>query len=383
MIVNNKKYNDTFNVYHSHSLKNQLITFSHLLIKPFWVTEEYVHRIFLPLMPEEYGQQETKTKEISYRIFHVLWLLPALLCTIPFLLLGTCFLTLISSPADGEVLSSDRPSQNKDFQATFSILQGNLCAMRGSLPLPFGGMTPARYRLHHLAEHVLKKEADILAFSELDPLEANPLIKSLSKYYEIIYQRFGLASVGMSSGLMIAVKKRSLLKEETPMTYHPLPLSEKGTQKWFQRGFFSLSIPGYKMIFTHLHPGGHPKDIEQRNRQLEVIETYKKSYPGDSFILLGDLNIDPIHHAEEYQKLIASRGWVPIGAGSIVEPTYDGKWERRLKNLGDYPLQERPDHILSDKLPLKEAKTEIDYFPLERKLSDHALMMTRGIPFKV
>ncbi len=368
-------------IYPAYSVKSNFITFSHLLMTPFWLAEEHLHRSFLPLIPGRYGQLENTALEVFARIFHLIWSVPTALVSLPFHLLGNSILAACSSPHDIEVLATLAPSASPSTPQThISFLQWNVCAMRGSLPLPFGGMTPARMRLDRIIAHILAKNADVVVLSEIDPLEEDPLIRGLAGRYEKIYYRFGLSAWGMSSCLLVALKKGDLLRDHA--TYHPLPVAESGAQKAFKRGFFILPAGGYKILFTHLHPGDSDRDKVVRKGQLDQIQAYMKAHEGESFILLGDLNIDSIHHREEYEAQITARGLSPTGGSLLADVTASDSLERTLKGVHGDPLEEHLDHIVSS-LRIDGATTTIDASIILEGTSDHASVLTSGVPIKI
>lgn len=342
--------------YPAYSPKSVGITIAHALMSPLWHAEKSIDRCFLPIIPGKYGFAETRVKEIFLRVVYALYAFPAAFIFLPLHLIGNVILACLVGKNDIEVLKGspiieDRLNSHlaKDDIATaeptnFSLLQWNLCAMRGSLPWRFGGMAPASDRTALILDYIKSKQPDVISLSEVDPLIGDAIAQDLANSgYERVYYRYGLSVLGMGSCLLVAVKKASYIDNEAAIEYTPLPLPEKGAQTFFQRGFLSVPVMGRTLLLTHLHPGDEKEDKAQRKLQMETIETYTENHPA-SHILAGDLNMKDVEGS--------LKNWTPLG-GKPCQITATDEYENGLKGISRPPKLEILDHILSKNLHQK------------------------------
>src|SRR3990167_4106954 len=130
---------------------------SYLLI-PFWKGEELIHRSILPFLP---GQN---ILELANRFFQ--FCIGGGLAIVGFpLAVGGLFITGLSNQfhlRDFRYLRGELVPQKEENK----FLHFNTCMFPGGLPLSFGGVMPASFRLNQLSTLLKEKKPDLLFLSE-------------------------------------------------------------------------------------------------------------------------------------------------------------------------------------------------------------------------
>ncbi len=164
------------------------------------------------------------------------------------------------------------------------FLNLNGCMFQGGLPIPFGGVTPASYRMDEMADFLKKQDADIVCMQEVAFDPATQLIDKLKDHYRYFYYRIGPNPYKMESALFWASK--------FPIQGKPafIPFNVPNMQGGIRRGFFIAELEGCYVITTHLDP--HAEQGEVRAQEIEAIIKHTESLASKPILLMGDLNIE-------------------------------------------------------------------------------------------
>jgi endonuclease/exonuclease/phosphatase family metal-dependent hydrolase len=336
---------------HSHFLIDFFSDLSFHLMRSYWLAQEYLSRCYLPLIQGEYGQKDHLVSEVVWRAATHLWALPLLIISVPLLVIGNAlFLSArMYSQLDYQTYQSDKKPTVPTSK--ISLFHLNACMMQGQLPLLFGGMTPATWRVKELCDQIKSLSPDVVMLSEVNGCIAPRIIDHLKEEYSYFYYRIGanyhfkmsFNPFGHDSNLFIAMKGDPLAEPSFISFMQQGP----GKQLLFNRGYFRLDVGSFVLYFTHLHPANSP--IDQTIRRTQILETelsISKEYK--PVILMGDLNIDYLHYRDEYEEAITLLGLKPIGViPSHDQKTYTKSFDLQREGKPLQELYEFDDYILS------------------------------------
>ena len=314
------------------------------LLTPFWKGEELIHRSILPFLP---GQN---ILELANRFFQFSMGLGLTIVGFP-LALGGLLVTGICNQfhlRDFRYLKGELVPQKEGNK----FLHLNTCMFPGGLPLSFGGVMPACFRLNQLNRLLKEIKPDLLFLSEFNRTLVPPLYEAIKKEYAHFFVDIGLNGAGLESCLFIACRTQIL----TPPRYFPFRVLSIGEQKQINRGFFLLQNEECWSVFTHLHP--HESREARAVRQaelLEIVEEIKKLPNNKSCYLIGDLNINRFDPLGEYEYLLS------LGFTDQQNEIHEG-----TKEVVDYFL------IYQGK---KESRFDVSLIGSDGVLSDHPLLV--------
>lgn len=194
--------------------------------------------------------------------------------------------TFYGSPIEEKVLQ----------EPTASLFHWNICGVPAGYCISDGGVSPLACRLHRIIEVILKKDADIVSLNEVfDIQDAARLCQRLDRRYKYFYYNLGAHAVGPSSALFIASKVALHHPTFTPFTQDELD----GRAQSSAKGFFSCSIQSKggrstRLVFSHMQHSELPEfategEKQARQKEKQAICNHQQ---GDSFFLIGDLNLD-------------------------------------------------------------------------------------------
>ncbi len=325
---------------------------SFVLMRSYWLAQENLSRCYLPLIEGEYGQKDDLFHEILWRICTHLWALPLLMVSLPLLIIGNAlFLTVrIFSPLDFQTYENlDAPYHPPSETITFFHL--NACMMQGQLPVLFGGMTPATWRVENLTQKIKELDSDVVVLCEVNGCVASTLLDQLKDRYRHFYYRPGanyhfkmsFNPFGHDSNLFIASK----ITPAKPPKFVPFLQQGYGKQLLIKRGYFQLDLGPIVLFFTHLHPLYLHIDQTIRKAQLHEAESamlleYKPT------LLIGDLNIDYLHNSQEFEETVSSLGLKPVGVvPSKDKKTYTKAFDLQRQGKPIVDPYEFDDYVLS------------------------------------
>ncbi len=342
--------------------------FATLCQVPFWSTHEMLTRVAMPLKPGTYGQCKSKTLEVFKRIFMMCGAITLSVISIPLYLINS-ILTAI-----GNRLNSRHYNYLRGKAEPISIIDKekvlhlNVCMMSGGLPIPYGGVMPARFRIKDLTNFIKDQNPNILFLSEMSRMTSYRISKLLKDQFHHFFVDIGPNSIGIESGLMVAYRGRL---ERMP-EFNFFKTRGYGGQWFTKRGFFQLETPLANYFFTHLHPHASAKDREVREKQIQEIETKMDQVKnGKPCYLIGDLNIDRYKDSkQEYADLIQK------GYADLYKRAYPNSSLEQ-----DITCTEALNEMLEKNIKPKDGKYEIlDYALLrenkELKIQDLNLLST-------
>jgi endonuclease/exonuclease/phosphatase family metal-dependent hydrolase len=336
---------------HSHFLIDFSSDLSFYLMRSYWLAQEYLSRCYLPLIEGEYGQKDHLITEVVWRAVTHLWAVPLLILSVPLLVMGNAlFLSIrMYSQLDYQTYQSDKEPTLPNSK--ISLFHLNACMMQGQLPLLFGGMTPATWRVKDLCDQIKSLSPDVVMLSEVNGCIAPRLIEQLKDEYSYFYYRLGanyhfkmsFNPFGHDSNLFFAIKGEPL----TEPSFISFKQQGQGKQLLFNRGYFRVDLDSFVLYFTHLHPSN--STIDQAIRKIQILETEASiSNEYKPVILMGDLNIDYLHHSDEYEEVISLLGLKPLGViPSFDQKTYTKSFDLQREGKPIHDPYEFDDYILS------------------------------------
>jgi len=341
------------------------------LVFPTHLSNEWIGYGFTatPLETEETGRFfETAKRTTSLVLGHIAGLISA-----PLWLLGGG-IDLMTTPK-GQ--SSYTPLKGKPEPVKGSvntIFSLNACMFWGALPMFFGGLSPARYRIEETADFILSHNPDFICLQEVSLPAAYSLWDKLKNTYASGYTGISRQPlIMMDSGLFIASKYEILGVES-------VPLETTGT---IRRNLFCVETASSFILTTHLEAGYSVEDKQIRQRQVaaikEHIETLKKTHPEKSIVLVGDLNIQRDgSNDDEYSMSGLTSGFENFNKS--LEPTCTNRLTAELFGREEYKGDEHIDYALlaSGAGPVRSLETKIvDTYENRAPISDHkALIVT-------
>ncbi len=268
-------------------MEDSVVNIGITLTAPFWYFEGEIVRCWVPLDPSEYGQCELKVCEVFRRVITHIYGGVLILVSLPVAVLGHGLMELGMYLGASDIQSSSG-LQSERVNNKPKILHLNTCMFPGSLPIHFGGMSPASFRIPELVGWILQQDADIVMLGEVGDLAAGKIEKRLKNYYTHFYTKIGMKPFGMGASLFIASR---LPCDQIDFTEYSVRAD--GSQKFMKRGFVTMDLGEMVLFYTHLHPGGGDKDDQMREAQLTEIRGAMDQVSNEKKVMLaGDLNID-------------------------------------------------------------------------------------------
>lgn len=203
-------------------------------------------------------------------------------------------LETLASSSDVLFLALKGQAQEIIPQKEFTLLQFNICAFGGTLPLLFGGVLPWKDRIDRIIAKIKELNPDVLCLQEVfDRQAGQALYEGLRDTYAYFYTDidprvlgFDLNQEGFNSGLFVASK----YKIEKPACY---PLKDRGPA--INRALFGVVTADAEIYTTHYEAGNFSPGPERRASQLwqtiQIMENNRDSLDPKPQILTGDLNI--------------------------------------------------------------------------------------------
>lgn len=325
-----------------------LSDFGFQLIKPMHYSTEQILRCFTPIHPGEFGNHDSKFVEIIIRVsvFVLCSLLSPLtlaLWSIGGLLdfAGNCLKSTPYTYLQG--IGQEKINAHSPYR--FFTL--NACLFWGGLPIPFGGVVPARGRIQQIADLIRVEDADFVILQEVSYGPALALWEQIKDKYAHGFTRVAPNPWTMMETCLFVASKYPIIGQPQ---FLPLP-----TNTSFKRGLFYFETKDCWVCTTHLESGDGEASIKTRVEQMDLIvaklNELKKEKP---FVLLGDLNITRTGTSdEEYTALIQKQFHDPYGDRPFSEETatctnrlIDHNWGKRSSNDPDFELI---DYVLVDK----------------------------------
>lgn len=321
--------------------------FGFQLIKPMHYSSEQILRCFTPIHPGEFGNHDSKLVEIIVRVCVfalcsllspltlALWSLGGLLDFV-----GTC---LKSTPFTYLQGGGQEKIDGRSFYQFFSL---NACLFWGGLPIPFGGVVPARGRIEQIGNLIRAEDADFVILQEVSYGPALALWERIKDKYAHGFTRIAPSPWTMMETSLFVASKYPIIGQPQ---FLPLP-----TNSSFKRGLFCFETKDCWICTTHLESGDGEASIRMRARQMDLIVTkineLKKEKP---YVFLGDLNIARIRVNDEEYALIQNQFHDPYGDRPFSKETatctnllIDHNWGKRSSSDADFELL---DYVLVDK----------------------------------
>lgn len=322
---------------------DQVKALASILMVPFWEAQACVQYCCLPILPGEYGQENTKIKEVAKRFLILPVSLFLMIPAIPLALMGQV-LTGLARVYESENYRYLSGNASEKIEPSTKFFHLNCCMFPGGLPYSTGGFVPAEERFDALLKIVLEVAPDLLFLCEFNRLLSSPMYHALREEYAHFFVDIGLSEKGIENQLFVASKKPLT----SPPRYIPFTMPIENEQKHMQKGFFALETEDCWYLYTHLQAKDDAHSREVRQQQLDVIQTFIEEETEDKpCILLGDLNINRLEEPNtDYQKML-ERGFVDFFA--LQHPdvvTCTDAFAYHIKGIEREALSEVIDYIL-------------------------------------
>ncbi|MFI5334922.1 MAG: endonuclease/exonuclease/phosphatase family protein, partial [Chlamydiales bacterium] len=263
-----------------------------------------------------------------------------------------------------------------------SLMTLNTCMFWGSLPMLFGGVSPAEQRVQRIADLIKQINPTVFAGQEVSFRAGLQLAKKLKHNYTHIFLNIAPNPWRLESCLFLAMRGNL-----AAIPYFKAFPNQNG----IRRGWFCCTTERFTVITTHLTPGKEQPSQQMRHTQRVRIShdvgqhLHQSSIP---LFLLGDLNCAPKEIPFDF---ISNLFWdeydetrVDDNATCTNELT---SWMRGKKNI-QADRYESIDYALVTRSSLSSPSASVSYikvkkvetFDLERPekaLSDHhGLLLT-------
>jgi len=277
---------------------------SRVMARPHLWVRSKAFRLYSPMIPGQYGQSPSKTKEMLER---GVWL-ESLTSIAPFAFitgqLSTVprYLSYVLRKTPYHHLRGEASPISTD-KMMFSFFDLNICFLPGELPQLFGGVSSIPERIDPLIELIKSVDADVICLYEVFEVDAAYILfeKLKDQYYDF-YIDIGPDLLDFNSGLFVASKYK--LKDPHFKAFNYPHMQEEMKKGYFD--FLVMSNDQIKAHFytTHLQPYRKAQDEVVReaelNEILSAIKTAEQENVSYPVILCGDMNIP--WGTEEYTK---------------------------------------------------------------------------------
>lgn len=261
-----------------------------------------------------------------------------------------------------------------------SLLTLNTCMFWGSLPMLFGGVSPAEQRVKLIAELIKRINPTVFVGQEVSFRAGLALAKELKQTYTHIFLNIAPNPWRLESCLFLAMRGNL-----AAIPYFKAFPNQNG----IRRGWFCCTTERFTVMTTHLTPGKEQSSKQMRHTQRvrishDVVQHLRQS--SKPLFLLGDLNCVPQENPVEFISLLFWDEYDETKLDDNATCTNElTRWMRGKKNIQEDPY-ESIDYALVTKSSLSSSSVivlqvnKVETFDLERPekaLSDHhGLLLT-------
>lgn len=335
---------------HSNGVAEGIDRVGHRLTAPMsWCIDKFSRIFALDLKPGHWGQKQTKREEVAYRVVLFAATVIATICALVPLIPGVLLRVAASSSKKDFVwarpegqTAKDKGTPKRLVFVTYNALLGPECQVRRNM------CRPTHERVHEVQEAIskasqkqLKSEPDVICMQEVFHTEAAEELRKdyLKKGYQVIYN-IGPQSMGLNSGLFVAVKNKYALSD---IRFYPHPVNKAGFDKYANKGLLLLTMQvGNQKIMignTHLNGGGTTADghrayVSRAAEQIAILnhlKQYKLEHlenddPIKQVFLLADTNISPTFY-EDREDRDARRSKKADHSPEPLQPNLEQEWQ--------------------------------------------------------
>jgi exonuclease III len=177
------------------------------------------------------------------------------------------------------------------------IFNLNTCMLWGGIPVIFGGVCPARYRIEHLTTLIMSSLPDVLVLQEMSRSAADVLWNRIKDHY-------GYAITSVSPQPLIMLDAGLFVASRKPIS--DIVYIDLKTNALMRRALLGIELPNSWILATHLSSGYEDEDVLVRRQQVATIkvaiEGLKKKSDKPVF-LIGDLNIQRTFTSDDEYSL--------------------------------------------------------------------------------
>lgn len=318
---------------------------------PFHRSTEWSLHACTPIRPGEFGNLSTYGKELASRIFLCAFALLFSPAALSLLAVGGLIDTLGDFIKQKPYVYWKGEKEQGNLPCAYTFFSLNSCMLWGGLPIPFGGVEPARDRIETVSKLILEQNADFVLLQEVSFGPAGKLYEKLKGHYAHFYTRISPSPWLMMDTALFVASKYPILGEAQ---FQPFPTA--GTMK---RGLFYFETARCWILATHLEAGSMEESSAMRQKQMSVILKTIQKLKAESnkpCMLLGDFNlartdkIDDEYHSSHipehfYDQYAKEFPGVNLSTASCTERLTAAMWESSLPPIADDLI----DYALVDK----------------------------------
>lgn len=279
------------------------------LTDPICKTHECYRRIYVvdALNPQA-SKMANVARKVALVVSVVGWGCLATIITMPGVILRSIGAFIQRHPFvyyKGEAKEKELSKEN-----AFTLLSWNICCVGGGYTISDGGVRPWSFRIDHVIDKIIEKDADVNCLYETFDTQSAFRIRDRLKDHGYVhfYFNIGPKAIGVSSGIFVASKYKI---ENPEFTQFPLD-SLVGRTKNAAKGVFAFDLVSKGNSFariysTHLQHSELPEfptreEVEGRRKQMQIIMDKIHSVRDRCVILTGDLNLDDEEYAASSWK---------------------------------------------------------------------------------
>jgi exonuclease III len=268
-------------------LSNSLDRLVFKLNLPFHYSTEILIRNFTPITSDRlsmFGNHQYWAIELAKRVFQCTLVVLAFPVSISLFLTASIIDFLNTKNRSFSILkgNSNVLSSKDNLLKIFNL---NTCMLWGGIPMIFGGVCPARYRIEHLTTLIMSSLPDVLVLQEMSRSAADVLWNRIKDHY-------GYAITSVSPQPLIMLDAGLFVASRKPIS--DIVYIDLKTNALMRRALLGIELPNSWILATHLSSGYEDEDVLVRRQQVATIkvaiEGLKKKSDKPVF-LIGDLNI--------------------------------------------------------------------------------------------
>ena len=280
-------------------LSNSLDRLVFKLNLPFHYSTEILIRNFTPITSDRlsvFGNHQYLAIELAKRVFQCTLVVLAFPVSISLFLTASIIDSFNTKNRSFSILkgNSNVLSSKDNLLKIFNL---NTCMLWGGIPVIFGGVCPARYRIEHLTTLIMSSLPDVLVLQEMSRSAADVLWNRIKDHY-------GYAITSVSPQPLIMLDAGLFVASRKPIS--DIVYIDLKTNALMRRALLGIELPNSWILATHLSSGYEDEDVLVRRQQVATIkvaiEGLKKKSDKPVF-LIGDLNIQRTFTSDDEYSL--------------------------------------------------------------------------------
>ncbi len=280
-------------------LSNSLDRLVFKLNLPFHYSTEILIRNFTPITSDRlsvFGNHQYLAIELAKRVFQCTLVVLAFPVSISLFLTASIIDSFNTKNRSFSILkgNSNVLSSKDNLLKIFNL---NTCMLWGGIPMIFGGVCPARYRIEHLTTLIMSSLPDVLVLQEMSRSAADVLWNRIKDHY-------GYAITSVSPQPLIMLDAGLFVASRKPIS--DIVYIDLKTNALMRRALLGIELPNSWILATHLSSGYEDEDVLVRRQQVATIkvaiEGLKKKSDKPVF-LIGDLNIQRTFTSDDEYSL--------------------------------------------------------------------------------